>query len=111
MKKAKGLTIAELPKMVMELYEKVSNLEVMLGDAKLWISAYEAAQILPYSSDRILQDIKEAEEKRIYGLTPNLVYGVHYCNTSNTQKPAYKVHRIEYAKWALQPPDTRLVQP
>ena len=67
--------------LIKQLQDRVELLERVVGVTGEWITPPQAAKIWPVSEDRIKQEIRNAEQRRITRKPCDLVYGVHYYST------------------------------
>jgi hypothetical protein len=83
-----------------ELETRLAHVEKATGVTPPWLTPSEAARILPIGRDRIIQEIQTAERKRAARQNPDLIYGKHYFNTSDTgDRHSWKVHSTDF--WAV----------
>ena len=76
-----------------------------------WVSPTLAGLATGRSCDRVMSDIKTAEQWRTERGKPwNLVYGEHYRNdqSSDSYKATWKVNVAKYAEFTKIPPDQLL---
>jgi hypothetical protein len=89
-----------MPLKILEIEARVKLLEAVTGVHGPWLTPNQATKVLPIGRDRILVEIQAAEQKRGARKTPDLVYGVHYFNTSDSgERPSWKIHCTEF--WAI----------
>jgi hypothetical protein len=90
----------EVPLKILEIEARVKLLEAATGISGPWLTPAQAAKILPIGRDRILSEIQAAEQKRSARQTADLMYGIHYFNTSDAgDRHSWKIHCTEF--WAI----------
>jgi hypothetical protein len=107
---------------IIALRARVEFLEKLLNVFGEWISPTQGAEILPLSKDRILQEIRIAEQARILRKKVDLIYGEHYYNNlfpydhipgeglvenSNKQRSTWMIHREKFWEVVRKPIEER----
>ena len=102
------MTPKEAPQKILELLDRVAHLELVTGVSGRWMSPGEAATILPLNRERIIEEIKVAEQKRAARKDHDLKYGIHYFNTNDAgEKSCWKIHSIEFWNVVRKPSEER----
>lgn len=107
-------TIAQLHKQLQQLRELVSWQGRILeahGVPGPWLSPAKAAPLLGVSRDRVMDEIRLAEQLRLNGKKSDLSYGVHYRNIgmADSQSPTWQVHLGKFGELLAIPPEQRKV--
>jgi len=99
---------------IRQLEERLSWLETLIKTFGLpvgrWLPPTEAAKIIGCQRDKVVAEIEAAEEIRLKGGKPDLVYGVHYKNIArvNSSRDYWVVNAIEFGKvFGGTPPEKR----
>ncbi len=75
----------------------------------LWVSPEQAGKMLNISRDRIMREIRRAEEMRIEKKKGDVVLGVHYRNIQDPEaaQPTWQVNVEEFEKIFMIAPEHR----
>lgn len=105
---------ADLKQTIAALESRLSFLERLLKVEGEWITPAQAAEIWPFSKDRITTEIDIAEKKRILRQPCDLKYGEHYISLlfpfefkpgegfvidSKKKQNTWQIHREKF--WAV----------
>jgi hypothetical protein len=77
----KKMNIPEVVNKLLSLTSRVEFIEKLLSVSGEWITPSQASEVMPLSKERILQEIRIAEARRIARKKSDLNYGIHYYNT------------------------------
>jgi hypothetical protein len=75
------MNLPEVVNKLLSLTSRVEFIERYLKVSGEWLTPAQAAEVMPLSKERILQEIRIAEQRRIGHRKCDLIYGIHYYNT------------------------------
>ena len=104
---------ADLPQKIVEIEARQQWLENVLATCGVtgpWCSPNEASKLLGVSRDRIMDEIRDAENARATRKKSDLCYGIHYRNVQQAtgDRPTWQICIPKFAEIMAIPPDERL---
>lgn len=104
-----------------ELVQRIVRIEVeqtwmrrvfsAYGINGLWVSPEQAGKLINISRDRIMREIRRAEEMRIEKKKADMILGVHYRNIQDPEasQPTWQVNVEEFEKILMIAPENRRI--